>query len=297
MAWLLITPIVILELVGLGNWGPTASLARHAASSQTAPALENYTIASTPSGSTPELNLTTNNALVIDAATGQVLYAKNPDARVPIASVTKMFTILMVLKDHSLDETVTIPTLPSYEPGAVLLGAPTGAKFKLGDLVKAALIPSDNDAADALAIYDAGSVPAFIAKMNQLMKDWDLSNVHFVSANGLVDANNYATARSLGLAARLLLTNSSAQAITSSQTDTIRDSSGRAYSLNSTNELLQEPNFYGIKTGYTPLAGQCLVAGAIVHGHKVISVVLGSQDRFGETKKLIEGISQGYSWP
>ncbi len=293
MAQLLILLLALGQLLGLG--AHMSSLAAHLAQPPT-PALNRYVILPTPVGNPPGPDLTAPSALAIDAASGQVLYSKQPDKPVPIASITKMFTILVVLRDHSLDEIVTVPALPSYQPGAVLLGAPTGAKFKLGDLVKAALIPSDNDAADVLAIHDAGSTTAFVAKMNQLARDWGMSHAHFVSTNGLVDTDNYATARDLSIAARLLITNQTAKALTATQSATISDLSGRSYSLASTNELLRVPGFYGIKTGYTPAAGQCLVARANIHGHDVISVVLGSSDRFGETKALISAIGQGYTW-
>lgn len=294
MAEFLIILVAVSQLLGLGGSRMTASAVHRAAGP--APAISRYVTAPTPSGTSPELNLTATSALAIDAATGQVLYSKNPDKPLPIASITKMFTILVVLRGHSLTETVTVPKLPVYEPGAVLLNAPTGSQFKLGDLVKAALIPSDNDAADILAIHDAGSTSAFTAKMNQLMLDWNVSRVHFVSANGLVDKDNYATAAALTKAARLLLANPTAKLDTGTGATTITDLSGRTYALHATNELLQTPGFYGIKTGYTPLAGQCLVARASVHGHDVISVLLGSEDRFGETKTLIKAISEGYTW-
>lgn len=295
MAGVLIAILTVLQLIGLGHSGPTESLANHAAGSNQI-VLPSYYPQPVASGTVTNLSLTATGAIAIDAANGQVLYSKNPDQVRPIASVTKIFTMLVILRDHSLDETVTVPQLPTYQPGAVLLNAPTGSHFKLGDLVKAALIPSDNDAADILAIHDSGSIPAFSAKMNQLLADWQISGGHFSNANGLVDTNNYASPRALSEAARVLLTNPSTATITDTQATTIHDLSGRSYALKSSNELLQTPGFYGIKTGYTPIAGQCLVALAKINGHNVISVVLGSQDRFGETKSLITAISKGYTW-
>lgn len=294
MAQLLIILVALSQLLGLGSWGPILRLAQQAT---TAPIThERYVIAPLPIGTAPELNLTATSALVIDRSTGQTLYAKDPTKQLPIASITKLFTILVILRDHSLDEVVTVPPLPTYQPGAVLLAAPTGSKFTVEDLVKAALIPSDNDAADILAIHDAGTPAAFTAKMNQLMADWGIEDLHFTNTNGLIDSGNYATAQSLSQAGRLLLTSQTAKALVQTQAATIKDQSGRTYSLATTNELLKEPGFYGIKTGYTPQAGQCLVALAQVHGHDIISVLLGSQDRFGETKRLVDATSQGYTW-
>lgn len=296
MASFFIGLLVLFELVGLGSWMPAVSLASHAAKRPTAVTLPAYQPAATPTGTFTAPNLTAAGMIAIDAASGQVLASKDAQTPRPIASITKIFTILVILRDHALDETVTIPTLPIYEDGAVLLGAPAGSKFKLGDLVKAALIPSDNDAADSLAIDDAGSVDKFTAKMNQLMADWDITGLHFASASGLTDTNNNASPEALAKAARLLLTNQTVKAITDTANTTISDTGGRLYPLHTSNELLQTPGFYGIKTGYTPLAGQCLVARAQVQARDVISVVLGSQDRFGETQTLINAISKGYTW-
>ena len=295
MAGFFVALIAVLELVGLGSWGPAMSLANHAAT-KPAVSLPQYQAVATPSGNFVAPTLTATGMIAIDADNGQVLASKDPLTPRPIASVTKMFTLLVVLRDHSLNETVTIPKLPTYETGAVLLNASAGAKFKLEDLVKAALIPSDNDAADSLAIYDAGSISAFTAKMNALMTNWQITGLHFSSADGLTDTNNNASPEALAKAARLLLTNQAIRTITDTSATTIKDQSGQVYQLNTSNELLQTPGFYGIKTGYTPVAGQCLVALAKVHGHNVISVILGSQDRFGETKTLINAISEGYSW-
>lgn len=243
-----------------------------------------------------DLNLTASNAVAIDAATGQILYAKNPDQPHAIASITKIFTVLVILRDHSLDEIVSVPQLPAYTNGAVALGLKSGQQFKLEQLLRAALIPSANDAADTLAIWDAGSVPAFTAKMNQLMAVWGIPDLHFNSANGLEDNNNFASAMALTRAARLLLTNTQVKAITAMPSTAISDLSGQKYQLTTTNELLKEPGFSGIKTGYTLVAGQCLLARASVQGHDVITVVLGSQDRFGETRQIINAIDQAYKW-
>ena len=107
---------------------------------------------------------------VVDATTGTVLHEKNADQARPIASLTKMMTILAILKDHNPDEKVTIPQLPGYKQGDALAGLVPGDTLTVKELVAASLIPSDNDAADALAIYDSGTKEKFYGKMNTIAK-------------------------------------------------------------------------------------------------------------------------------
>ncbi len=287
-----------MQLVGLtGLRAPTDWLTSRAQAPSHEVQMPAYHTQSTPVGAVPNLNLSAGGVIAIDAATGQVLYQKAADQPRAIASITKIFTALVILRDHNPDETVTVPVLPAYPNGAVTLGLVAGQQFKLGDLVKAALIPSANDAADTLAIYDAGSVANFATKLNSLAASWGLTNLHLANANGLDDTGNNASPQALASAARLLLASPSAKVVAATSDGYISDLSGHQYHLISTNELLKDPSFSGIKTGYTPVAGQCLLATSNIHGHSVITVVLGSQDRFGETKQLTQAIERSITWP
>lgn len=233
----------------------------------------------------------------VDADSWTQLYAKDPDAERPIASITKIVTALVILRDHSLDESITVPQLPPYDPADAKLGLVPGEQFKLGDLLKAALIPSDNDAAEALALYDSGTISAFTGKMNGLAADWGISRTHFVSANGLVDQDNYATAANMARFADIALHNPDFARLTATQTASISDLDGRVFRLNTTNQLLgSDARVSGIKTGYTEAAGQSVVTLATIHGHRIITVILGSQDRFGETTTLLNWIERTYQW-
>jgi len=103
-------------------------------------------------------------AIAVDRQTATVLYSKNAGTHRPIASVTKLVTAIVILSRHSTDEMVTIPTLPEYPLEAETIGLVPGERFKIGDLLEGLLVPSGNDAADALAIIDSGSVPKFSAR-------------------------------------------------------------------------------------------------------------------------------------
>lgn len=242
------------------------------------------------------LNLGASSVYAVDIDSGSLLYEHNSDVERPIASITKLVTAMVILQSHSLDETVTVGSLTPLPPEDAQLGLAAGQQFKLGDLLKAALVPSDNDAAEALAIYDSGSVAAFSVKMNSLASLWGIKHAHFVSANGLTDTDNYASARSLAQLARIALTNASFAAIVSTSSAQISDASGKSYQLASTDSLLADGRFHGIKTGYTVAAGQSFVALADVRGHRVITVVLNSPDRFGETASLVSWIERNFSW-
>ncbi len=246
--------------------------------------------------STAPLDLAAASAIAVDVASGTILYAKNADAKRPIASVTKMITAMIVLSGHSPSETITIPTLPTYPVEAETMGLVAGDKFHLSDLLEAALIPSYNDAADALAIATAGSIPKFAAKMNAKMAEWGIPDARFVSASGLQDAGNYASAASLAKIASLAIKNPDLTRIVKYSSATVTSGQGRVYNFTSTNELLASGQFYGIKTGYTQAAGECFVGLSRINGREVITVVLDADSRFGATTTLTNWIGHTWQW-
>jgi D-alanyl-D-alanine carboxypeptidase (penicillin-binding protein 5/6) len=242
------------------------------------------------------LKLKTASALAVDTASGTVLHSQDPGIQRPIASISKLVTCLVILSRHSADEIVTVPELPSYVQGAELMGLVKGEKYRLGDLVTAALVPSANDAADTLAIYDSGSVPKFAAQMNLKMKQWGIVGTNFTSPSGLNEDNNYATATALAKVAQLALTNPTIREIVLLTNATISSTTGRSFSFTSTNRLLASGAFYGIKTGYTQLAGECFVGLTRINGHEVITVVLGAENRFGASQELANWIGSNWKW-
>ncbi len=242
------------------------------------------------------LTLGAKSALAIDLATGQELYSQNAAAKVPIASITKLVSALVILKTHSLDEKITVSQLPTYGPDDDTIALTSGEQLSLRALMQAALIGSANDAIDALAISDSGSLVNFSIKMNQLVADWGITDAHFVSASGLTNTNNYASAQSLAKLAALVLKNPFLAQAVKTKFVTISDTAGRSFSLTSTNQLLGATDYAGIKTGYTLAAGQCLLSLLKIHGQPVIGVVLNSPDRFAETVKLHDWVEENYTW-
>jgi D-alanyl-D-alanine carboxypeptidase (penicillin-binding protein 5/6) len=242
------------------------------------------------------LHLPTAGAIAVDATTGSVLYAQDPGRQVPLASISKLITVMVILSHHSPSDTVTVPQLPTYDPAAELTGITPGETFKIGDLVQAALIQSGNDAAEAMAIAEAGSNTKFAARMNAKIAEWGITGAHFSSPSGLQDENNYTSAEALAKIAQLALTNPYIRATIAKSETTIRDSAGRSFHLETTNKLLATGKFYGIKTGYTPAAGECFVGLTRIQGREVITVVLGADDRFGVTQTLTNWIQRNWQW-
>ncbi len=296
---------LILQTTGLWSHLPGDVRSRLADTAVTMPAATpNPTALSSLSNLSLPIRTATNSvslaantsAVVLDRASATPLYAKDSDKQRPIASITKLVTAIVILSRHKTDEQVVIPTLPSYTNGAVVAGVLRGETYRLGDLVRLMLVSSANDIADALAIYSAGSLTKFAAQMNLKIAAWDISGTRFTNANGLQDEGNYATATALGHIAQLALTNPTIREAVGHHTASAVAASGRVISGETTNELLASGRFYGIKTGYTLAAGQCFVGITRANGHEVITVVLGSPDRFGETTKLVNWIERNYQW-
>jgi D-alanyl-D-alanine carboxypeptidase (penicillin-binding protein 5/6) len=236
------------------------------------------------------------SVLALDRVTATPLYSQNATKQRPIASVTKLVTALVILSRHDPAATVTVPTLPAYGPEDDRLGLVAGEAYRWGDLVKAALIPSANDAADAMALADSGSQAKFAAQMNLKLKDWGINSARFTNPSGLQDTGNYATAQSLAQIALLALENPFLRDAAAQTNLSITSSQGRTLTAATTNKLLASGQFYGIKTGYTLAAGECFVGLTRIQGHDVITVVLGSADRFGDTQTLTNWIGHNYQW-
>jgi serine-type D-Ala-D-Ala carboxypeptidase (penicillin-binding protein 5/6) len=295
---------LVLHTTGLWSHVPNgarASLTAAATTSTLKPVptvvLEEATVGPLPIRiATDPLDLDAAGAIAVDTATGTVLYAKDQSTHRPIASVTKLTTALVVMSRHDPAESIKVPALPTYQQADETIGLVPGESYRLGDLVRAALVPSANDAADALAIADAGSIPKFAALMNAKMTQWGISGTRFSSASGLQDKDNYASAEALAKIARLALVNPFIRESVGLTDITFTGSSGRIFNLKTTNQLLATSGFYGIKTGYTPGAGECFVGLTRINGHEVITVVLGSTNRFGATVTLTNWISHNWQW-
>jgi serine-type D-Ala-D-Ala carboxypeptidase (penicillin-binding protein 5/6) len=199
----------------------------------------------------------TASAYVIeDARTGEVLASSNAHAHLPIASITKLMTVLLTLEHHKLTDVVTVdPRAASVNESSIDLSP--GEQLTVRDLLKGALIQSANDAADALALSIAPDYPAFARLMNAKAVQLGLRDSNFVRPDGLDAPGEYSSAADVTRLARLVMRTRFVRETVREETDTI--AGGRT--LHTWDDLLQQfPATIGVKTGHTDDAGWCQVA-------------------------------------
>lgn len=220
--------------------------------------------------------------VVEDGATGEVIAQRASFERVPIASITKLMTVLVVLDRHKLTDTVTVDARAAAV-GESRVGLRAGERITIRDLIKAALIQSANDAADALALATAPDFTSFAALMNAKASALGLGATHFVRPDGLDAPGHLSSAHDVTLLARDAMRLPFVRATVRERTDTI--SGGR--SLHTWNDLLSTfPHVIGVKTGHTGAAGWSQVAAAQGQGVTVYATILGGASREGRNTDL-----------
>ena len=236
-------------------------------------------------------------AIIYDVGSGTTLYSKNANQALPIASLTKLVTALVIMQNHSPDEIVTSPQdLPPLGLADQKIGVVPGQDFKLSELMKALLIYSANDVANSLAIWDSGSIDKFSTKMNAEAQQWGMSKSNFVNPTGLDETNHNSSAQDLLIVSRVLLQNKPFAKIVNTSSATIYDEAGKPFVITTTNKDLSLSYVYGIKTGLTDLAGECLILLAQKSGHEIITVVLNSPNRFQDSKNMVNYTFDNYIW-
>ena len=230
----------------------------------------------------------------MDEDSGTVLYEKNADARRPIASITKVMTLLLTFEaleagKISLDDFVPVSE-HAYHMGGSQIWLEPGEEMTLNDMLKAICISSANDAAVAVAEYVGGSEPAFAEMMNARAAELGMTNTHFVNACGLDEPEHLSTARDVAAMSReMLLHHTEVRDYCSIWMDTLR---GGATQLVNTNKLLKSySGITGLKTGTTGKAGVCISASAERDGLRLIAVVLGAasgKERFQAASTLLD---------
>ena len=238
------------------------------------------------------------SAVLMDVATGTVLYESNAHEALPPASVTKVMTMLLIMEaidsgSISWSDTVTASETAAAKGGSqVYLKA--GETMSVTDMVKSIAVSSANDCACAMAEHIAGSESAFVEKMNARAKELGMENTHFVNCTGLDDGENAdqhrTSAYDIALMSRELLKNHpDIKKFTTIWMDTIRDGT---FGLSNTNKLVRfYPGTTGLKTGFTSGAGYCLSASAEREGMELIAVTMGcesSQVRNAACKAMLD---------
>jgi serine-type D-Ala-D-Ala carboxypeptidase (penicillin-binding protein 5/6) len=218
--------------------------------------------------------LQAKSAIVVEASTGDVLFSKNGGERRSIASATKLMTVLVALQHSDLDDILSAGSYPAT-PGESQIGLRPGERMSVRDLLRAALLPSANDAAAAIAAGTIGSTQAFVAEMNRRAVALGLRDTHYTTPVGLDVPGNYSSARDLAKLAVRLRRYEFFRRTTDLPSATLRSGSRKRVVINRNSLVRRVPEVNGVKTGHTSRAGFVLVGSATRAGVTVISVVLG----------------------
>src|SRR5262245_36521338 len=244
--------------------------------------------ATTSVASAAEPSVTARAAIIVDAASGEVLWERNADWPLPPASTTKVMTAILAIESKRLDDWVTVsPEASAVSPSKI--GLRPGERTALGDLLYAVLLNSANDAATVVAEGLAGSENEFALKMNAKARAIGARNSHFVNPHGLTAEGHVSTARDLSTILRYGLRLPEMREILDTQRIKVPIQSRRVstVSLNSHNRLLTGYTHRVIgKTGYTRPAGRCFVGAASSGGREVVIALLGSNDLWGDARRL-----------
>ena len=247
---------------------------------------------------TAALDVGGKSAVLMEQSSGDILFEKNPHEKMPIASVTKVMTLLLIMEavdsgKISWQDMVTASEAAAAKGGSQVY-LKVGETMSVEEMVKSITVSSANDCACAMAEFIAGSEAGFVEKMNARAQELGMEDTHFVNCTGLDDepsaAEHLTSAYDIALMSReLLLHHPDIKRFTTIWMDTVRNG---AFGLANTNKLVR---FYegttGLKTGYTSSAGHCLSASAQREGLELVAVVLhcsSSPDRFQSAKALLD---------
>lgn len=245
-----------------------------------------------------EPELTARAAILMDARTGRVLFAKNPYEQLPQASTTKITTAILALEKGRLEDQVVVSQYAAETPeSSIWLEA--GEVLSLDELLYALMMQSANDAATAIAEHVGGSEANFVEMMNQKAQELGCLHTHYENPHGLHAAGHYTCAYDLALLARHAYTYPEFRQIVTTERKVL-PWLGKLWSrvLYNKNRLVAGPAAYsgadGVKTGYTKEAGSCLVGSATRDGWQLIAVVLNSPPMYNEVKMLLDYGYQNY---
>ena len=228
-------------------------------------------------------------AVVMDADSGQIVWAKNADTRHAMASTTKIMTAFVALRSAELERAVEVSAQAAGIEGSSVYLYP-GEKLTLEELLYAMLLESANDAAAAIAIALSGSVEAFAAEMNACAAELGLANTHFTNPHGLWDEDHYTTAAELAHITRAAMTYPAFRTMVATYKKTIplNQTEGVRLLINHNKPLKLSSNVIGVKTGYTKKSGRCLVSAAERNGVTLIAVTLDAPDDWQDHLQMLD---------
>jgi D-alanyl-D-alanine carboxypeptidase len=246
-------------------------------------------------GQDSEPNFTSLAVIATDLDSGAVIYQKNADSKLLPASTTKIVTALVAMDYYPLDEILTVSDFSVEGQKMRLI---PGEEITVKNLIYGLLVYSANDAAEVLARNYPGGKESFVTAMNLKVQEIGLENTFFENPTGLDGYSQFTTARDLAGIANVAIQNSFFKEVVATKEITVGSSDGKyIHKMTNINKLLGEiDGVMGIKTGWTENARENLVTYIKRDDRHIVTVVLGSQDRFGETKSLIDWLFANYSW-
>ena len=232
--------------------------------------------------------MSAKHAIVMDAASGKVLYAQGAKERCLIASTTKIMTGLIICEECNLSQMVCVPPeAAGIEGSSIYLKA--GEQVRMEDLLYGMMLQSGNDAAAALAIAHSGSMEAFARRMNQRAQELDLQDTHFANPHGLDAEENYSTAADLARLGAAAMENETFARVVSTRQHRFGD----RVVVNHNKLLWRYEGAEGVKTGFTKKAGRILVSSAVRQGRRLICVTINAPDDWNDhTALLNEGFTR-----
>ncbi|RAQ28494.1 D-alanyl-D-alanine carboxypeptidase [Hydrogeniiclostridium mannosilyticum] len=233
-------------------------------------------------------SVSAKSAILINADTGAVLYAKNEKERLPMASTTKIMTALIALETAALDDRCVTITDEMVRVEGSSMGLQAGDQLSLTSLAAGMLVVSGNDAANSVAIAISGSKEDFAEKMNRRAKDIGMNDTHFVTPSGLDDEAHYSTAYDMALLATIALANPDFAEIVKEKKYTIpyiSPEQSRRFS-NHNRLLSMYEGCIGVKTGFTKKSGRCLVSAAERDGIRLVAVTLNAPDDWNDHQTM-----------
>lgn len=239
---------------------------------------------------TPQTNLenapsfsgdSARGSCLIDAKSGSILYEKNQNTRMPMASTTKIMTALCAIENMDVNRVVTVPKQAIGVEGSSLY-LKENEQIKVIDLLYGLMLESGNDAATAVAVLCSGSVEEFVKLMNQKAKETGLIDTHFDNPHGLHSENHYTTPYELALLCSKALENEIFAKIVSSKNHYANTSVGRRYFVNHNKLLRYMENAAGVKTGFTKTAGRCLVSASKINNSTFVAVTLNDSNDWND---------------
>lgn len=235
------------------------------------------------------IDISAKSGVVIEAESGDIVYGKNENIKLPMASTTKIMTALVVIENASLDTVVKIkPCMTNIEGSSIYLQE--GEELTVEELLYALMLESANDASVALAYTVGGSLEVFSDMMNKKASELGLKNTHFTNPHGLDDDEHYTTAYELSIIANYAMKNPVFTKIVSTYKKNIPLNNGEGVRvLVNHNRLLRSyDGAVGIKTGYTKKCGRCLVSCAVRNGVKLLCVTLNAPNDWNDHANLLD---------